>query len=109
MSDTTEPARVARRLRHQAILDEVAVEDAENAEAEAGEKMNALAVPMHLRIGKELDSQLRQRASEEHIPISALVRRLLHQAMQHQGSTAMSTAAVEDIARRIAREELQNQ
>ncbi|MDO9494516.1 MAG: hypothetical protein Q7J48_02330 [Nocardioides sp.] len=103
----TNPEQVARRTRRDAILAEVAVEEAEAAEAEAVEKTAALDVPMHLRIDSELDQQLRQMASDEHIPTSALVRRLLRQAMQ-QGSPAMSTAEVEDIARRVAREELQN-
>lgn len=62
---------------------------------------------MHLRIDRELDRQLRQCASSEHIPTSALVRRLLRQAMQ-QGSAVISAAEVEGIARRVTREELQN-
>ncbi len=87
--------------------DETTVEEAEAAEAEAGEKTAALDEPMHLRIDKDLDERLRQRASGEGIPTSALVRRLLRQAMQ-QGSAALSQADVEDIARRVAREELQS-
>lgn len=108
MTDTTNRARGARRVRHEAILAEVAVEEAESAEAEAGEKSSALDVPMHLRIDKELDTQLRRRASDEHIPTSALVRRLLRQAMQQQSTAALSETEVEDIARRVAREELQH-
>ena len=102
-----ESDQMGRRTRHDAILAEVAVEEAEAAESEAVEKAAALDVPMHLRIDSELDQQLRQRARDEHIPTSALVRRLLRQALQ-QRSSAMSTAEVEDIARRVAREELQN-
>ncbi len=64
-------------------------------------------VPLHLRIDATLDQQLRLRASEEHIPISALVRRLLRQAVQ-QGPLALSSAEVEDIARRVASEVLQS-
>lgn len=103
----TDAEQEARRTRHDAIRAEVAVEEAEAAEAEAGEKAAALDVAMHLRIDRELDQQLRQRATDEHIPTSALVRRLLRQAMQ-QGSAAMSTAEIEDIARRVARDEFQN-
>jgi hypothetical protein len=106
MTDTTGPARVTRRARHEAIRAEVAVEEAEAGEAEAVEKSNALDVPMHLRIDSGLDEQLRQRASGEGIPTSALVRRLLRQAMQ-QGPAVLSPADVENIARRVAREELQ--
>jgi len=107
MTDTTDTASVARRSRHEAIRADVAMEEAEAAEAEAGEKTTALDVPMHLRIDRDLDERLRQRASGEGIPTSALVRRLLRQAMQ-QGSPGLSRADVEDIARRIAREELQS-
>lgn len=99
-------SRTARRARHQGILAEVAAEEAEAAEAEAFEKAAALDVPMHLRIDRELDAQLRQRATAEHIPTSALVRRLLRSALQ-QPSSALSTAGVEDIARRVVREEMQ--
>ena len=102
MNDTTDTEQVARRARHEAIRAEIAVEEAEAAEAEAVEKTSALDVPMHLRIDRELDQQLRQRASDEHIPTSALVRRLLRLAIQ-QGSAALSPAEVEDIARRVAR------
>lgn len=77
MTDTADTAQVARRVRHQAIRGKVAGEPAEAAEAEAAEKASALDVPMHLRIDRELDQQLRQRARDEQIPTSALVRRLL--------------------------------
>lgn len=107
MTETTSTERVARRTRHEKILATVAAEEAEANEAEAAEKANALDVALHLRIDKELDRQLRQRASEEHIPTSALVRRLLRQAVQDR-ATAMSLAAVEEVARRVAREELQS-
>ena len=107
MTDTTDTAQVARRGRHEAIRVEVAGEEAEAAEAEAVEKASALDVPLHLRIDQELDQQLRQRANDEHIPTSALVRRLLRRAMR-QDSAAVSPADVEDIARRVAREEFQS-
>jgi len=107
MTETTASARAARRARHEAIRAEVAAEEAEADEAEAVEKSNTLDVPMHLRIDSGLDEQLRQRASGEGIPTSALVRRLLRQAMQ-PGPAVLSQADVEDIARRVAREELQS-
>lgn len=105
MTETTSAEQVARRTRHDAIRADVAAEEAEANEAEAAEKSSALDVAMHLRIGRELDQQLRERASAEQIPTSALVRRLLRQAIQ-DGPTAMSSAAVEEIARRVTREEL---
>lgn len=106
MTDITESARAHRRARHDAIRAEVSVEEAEAGEAEAVETTNTLDVPMHLRIDRDLDAQLRKQASDEGIPTSALVRRLLRQPLQ-QSSDVMSQADVEDIARRVAREELQ--
>lgn len=108
MTEKTESSRLARRARHEAIRAEIAVEEAKAAEAEATENTAALDVPMHLRIDKELDQQLRRRANDEHIPTSALVRRLLRQAMQ-KGTVGLSAADVEEIARRVARDELQHQ
>ncbi|MGB3185707.1 MAG: ribbon-helix-helix protein, CopG family [Ornithinimicrobium sp.] len=107
MTDTTDSAQRHRRARHETIRAEVADEEAEAGEAEAVERTNTLDVPMHLRIDRDLDAQLRQRAGGEGIPTSALVRRLLRQAMQ-QGADVLSQSDVEDIARRIAREEFQS-
>ena len=108
MTETTNEARAARRVRHGEILAEVASEEAEAAEAEAAEKANNLDVPLHLRIDRELDAQLRQRAASEHIPTSALVRRLLRQAVHERQPVGLTAVAVEDIARRVTREELQD-
>ena len=107
MTDTTKGARVARRARHEAILAEVAQEEAEAAEAEVAEKASTLDVPLHLRIDRELDAELRRRATAEHIPTSSLVRRLLRQSVHEQAIGVLTAAEVEDIARRVAREELQ--
>jgi len=81
MTDTTGKARAARRVRHEAIRAEVAQEEMEAVEADIAEKASALDVPMHLRIDRELDVELRRRAADEHVPTSALVRRLLRQAV----------------------------
>lgn len=107
MTDTTDRARSTRRTRHEAIPAEVAQEEAETAEAEVAEKAALLDVPLHLRIDRELDSALRRQADAAQMPTSALVRRLLRQAVSehHQGLTATD---VEDIARRIAREEMRS-
>lgn len=97
----------ARRARHEVILADVAQEEADSTEAEALENTYALNTPLHLRIDNELDSQLRAMAATEHIPTSALVRRLLRQAIdQHHHAAGLSASQVEEIARRIAREEL---
>lgn len=104
------PDRSARRPRHQAILADVAQEEADNAEAEAIENTQTLNTPLHLRIDGELDIQLRAMAATEHIPTSALVRRLLRQAIDQRHQAAeLSAAQVEEIVRRIVREELHSQ
>jgi hypothetical protein len=95
-----------RRARHEAIRAEIAVEEAEAAEAEAAENAAALDVALHLRIDRELEQRLRRQAREEQIPTSALVRRLLRQALTRE-APALSAADVEAIARRVARDELQ--
>ncbi len=79
---------------------------AEAAETESAEQAGALDVPLHLRIDRELDAQLRSRALAEQIPTSALVRRLLRQAIGEQRSSELTAAEVEQIARRVVRVEL---
>jgi hypothetical protein len=102
MANTTEKARGAGRARHERILAEVTQE-----EAEAAETASTLDIPPHLRIDTELDAQLRQRAAAENIPTSALVRRLLRQTAGEHESGGLTVAAVEEIARRVTREESQ--
>lgn len=87
-----------------AIRYEYADEEAEAAEIEAAEKAAMLDVPLSLRINKELDGRLRRRAAAEQIPTSALVRRLLTQAMDDHGAPVLTVAQVEEIARRVAQE-----
>ena len=108
MTDTTGKARAARRVRHEAIRAEVAQEEMEAVEADIAEKASTLDVPMHLRIDRELDVELRRRAADEHVPTSALVRRLLRQAVGEPLRENLTAAEVEEIARRVAREELQS-
>ncbi len=106
MTSDREDARATRRERHAAIRAEVAQEEAEAAEAEAIETANTLDVPLHLRIDRQLDAQLRTWASTEHIPMSALVRRVLRESVGVHRTESPTTAEVEEIARRIVREEL---
>lgn len=103
---TEESVRAARRRRHAAIRAEVAEEEAEAIEAEIAEKAGALEVPLHLRIDRELDTQLRQRAAQAQIPTSALVRRLLREAIAGQRRDSPTVTEIEEIARRVAREEI---
>ncbi len=95
------------RTRRRTILAEYAEEEAEAAEAEIAEKNAVLDVPLNLRIDKDLDGHLRRRAAVEQIPTSALVRRLLRQAVHEHLSSELTAADVETIARRVAREEIQ--
>ena len=62
-------------------------------------KASTLDIPLHLRIDRALDEQLRQRAAAEHIPTSALVRRLLRRAVHGDSSAGLTAVEVEDIAR----------
>ncbi|MGP4017330.1 hypothetical protein [Saccharopolyspora sp. 5N708] len=103
----TDPAKSARRARHDAIRAQVADEEIEATEAEVAENAAALDVSLHLRISQSLDAELRRRAAAEHIPTSALVRRLLTQAVHRHDSGGLTSTEVEEIARRVAREELQ--
>lgn len=107
MTDTTKKARAVRRARHEAIRAEVADEEAVAMEADIAERAGTLDVPRHLRVDRELDTELRRRAADEGIPTSALVRRLLRQALREHPSASLTEAQVKDIARSVAREELQ--
>lgn len=99
MSDDT---KLDERIR--AIQAEYAEEEAEAAEFEAAESAAALDVPLSLRITKELDAKLRQRAAAEQVPTSALVRRILSQAVTSHGGAVLTVDEVEQIARRVYRE-----
>ena len=105
MTETTDETQAARRARHKAILSQVAQEETEAVEAEISDKASTLDVPLHLRIDRELDAQLRRQAAAAQVPTSALVRRLLRQAV-NEHADGLTAAEVEAIARRVAREEL---
>jgi hypothetical protein len=88
----------------QAVREEYADEEAEAAEAEGAQNVAALDVALSLRISTFLDRQLRERASAEEIPVSALIRRLLSQTMNNEGAPVLTVGRVEEIARRVVRE-----
>ena len=102
----TDPAKADRRARHDAIRAEILDEETEAAEAEAAENAATLDVSLHLRISQSLDAELRRRAVAEQIPTSALVRRLLTQAVHRRDTAGLTVTEVEEIARRITRDEL---
>ena len=53
---------------------------------------------------RKLDTQLKQRAAAAQIPTSALVRRLLRQAMREPDAPVLTEERVEAIARRVLAE-----
>ncbi|MDQ2849423.1 MAG: ribbon-helix-helix protein, CopG family [Actinomycetota bacterium] len=87
-----------------AIRAEYADEEAEAAEAEIAERNAALEIPLNLRIDRELDTQLRHEAAAAQIPVSALVRRLLREAITHPETQPLTIEQVEQIARRVLNE-----
>jgi predicted DNA binding CopG/RHH family protein len=91
----------AGRARRDAIRAEYAAEEVEAAEAEAIENEQAV---VSVRVPASLAEALKARAASEHIPTSALVRRLLIQAVQDPPATALTVEQVEEIARRVFRE-----
>lgn len=101
----TEPNRSTRiDAEVRAIREEYTEEEAEATEAEIAEQNAALDVALNLRINKDLDAQLRRQATAEQVPISALVRRLLIQAVHDYRPGGLTEAQVEEIARRVVRE-----
>jgi hypothetical protein len=102
MTEQDRDTRVDAEVR--AVRAEYADEEAEAAEAEAAERAAVLEVPLNLRIDKKLDAQLKQRAAAAQIPTSALVRRLLRQAMREPDAPVLTEEQVEAIARRVLAE-----
>jgi hypothetical protein len=107
-TDRARPARrdddvtIAAYVR--AVREEYAEEEAEAAEIEAAENAAALEVSLSLRITRELDDALKRRSAQEQISPSALVRRLLRQALRTGDEPVLTAQQVEEIARRVMRE-----
>ena len=102
-----DPAARARLLARAEIRTQVAEEEAdaiaeEIAENAAYNKETALSV----RVPESLSRALKQRARAEHVPVSALVRRLLADAVHAPPAAPLTVEQVEEIARRVARETL---
>jgi predicted DNA binding CopG/RHH family protein len=87
------------RARRDAIRAEYAGEETEAAEAIENEQ-----AVVSVRVPASLAEALKTKAAAEHIPTSALVRRLLTQAVQEPPATALTVEQVEEIARRVFRE-----
>jgi predicted DNA binding CopG/RHH family protein len=98
-----DPVARARLLARAEIRAQVAEEEAEAiAEEIAENKETALSV----RVPESLSRALKQRARAERVPVSALVRRLLADAVHAPPVAPLTVEQVEEIARRVARETL---
>lgn len=91
----------ASRARRDAIRAEYAAEEAGAAEAEALENEQAV---VSVRVPARLAETLKARAAVEHIPTSALIRRILTQAVHEPSTPPLTVEQVEEIARRVFRE-----
>jgi predicted HicB family RNase H-like nuclease len=96
-----DPVKRARLSRHVQLREEVADEEAEAIAAEAAAEAQAA---LSLRVPASLAAELKARAEAEHIPTSALVRRLLTEALRQPAAPVLTVEQVEEIARRIYRE-----
>lgn len=100
-----DPSVRERRLQQAGIRSEVAEEEADAISQEIAEnKETALS----LRVPQSLSQALKQRATAEGLPVSALVRRLLSQAVHQPTAPVATIEQVEQIARRAARDEVQH-
>lgn len=95
MTGTDADARVNSDVA--AIRDEYA----EAAEAEVAEQSATLDVPLNLRIDQQLDAELKRQAAAAQIPTSALVRRILRQALDSADPHVLTVKEAEEIARRV--------
>lgn len=91
----------AVRARRDAIRAEYLDEEAEEADVEALENDQAV---LSVRVPAALAETLRTRAADEHVPTSALIRRILARAVGEGTEPVLTVAQVEEIARRVARE-----
>jgi predicted DNA binding CopG/RHH family protein len=91
----------AVRARRDAIGAEYLDEEAEAAEAEALENDQAV---LSVRVPAALVETLKVRAAQEHVPTSALIRRILVRAVREGTEPVLTVEQVEEIARRVVRE-----
>lgn len=91
----------AVRARRDAIRAEYMDEEAEAAEAEALENSQ---VVLPVRVSTALAETLKMRAAEQHVPTSALIRRILTRAVREGMEPILTVEQVEEIARRVVRE-----
>jgi predicted DNA binding CopG/RHH family protein len=91
----------AVRARREAIRAEYLDEEAEADEAESLENDQAV---LSVRVPAALAETLKARAAQEHVPTSALIRRILVRAVREGTEPVLTVEQVEEIARRVMRE-----
>jgi plasmid stability protein len=96
-----DPVKRDRMLRHARSRDDLADEEADEIIADIAENEQAA---LSLRVPASLSAALKARAAAEHIPTSALVRRILTQAVEQPATPVLTVEQVEQIARRVYRE-----
>ncbi|WP_436491774.1 ribbon-helix-helix protein, CopG family [Actinokineospora sp. HUAS TT18] len=96
-----DPVKRDRLSRHARIREEIADEEAEAIAAEVADNQQAA---LSLRVPVSLVAELKARADAEHVPMSALVRRLLTEALRQPSAPVLTVEQVEQIARRVFRE-----
>lgn len=101
-----DPAARARLLERSEIRAQVAEEEAEAIAEEIAENAAHKETALSVRVPESLSRALKQRARAEHVPVSALVRRLLADAVHAPPAAPLTVEQVEEIARRVARETL---
>jgi predicted DNA binding CopG/RHH family protein len=97
----TDSAERERMLRHARSREDFVEEEADAIMADVAENEQAA---LSLRVPASLAAALKARAAAEQIPTSALVRRILTQAVQRSDSSVLSAEQVEQIVRRVNRE-----
>ncbi|HYZ07043.1 MAG TPA: ribbon-helix-helix protein, CopG family [Pseudonocardiaceae bacterium] len=89
------------RARRAAIRAEYANEEADAADAEVLENDQAV---ISVRVPAALADTLKARAADEHLPTSALIRRILTRAIREGTEPVLTVKQVEEIVRRVIRE-----
>jgi hypothetical protein len=96
-----DPVKRDRMLRHSRSREDLAEEEADSIAAEIAENQQTA---LSLRVPASLAAELKARAEAEQVPTSALVRRLLTQALHEPTAPVLTVEQVEQIARRVYRE-----
>jgi len=90
----------AVRARRDAIHAEYLDEEAEADDAEAVENDQGV---LSVRVPAVLAETLKARATQEHVPTSALIRRIFARTVQEDTEPVLTVEQVEEIARRFFR------